>query len=68
VHSFAVNPGTKRATGDDLAERLEQAEAGLRERKLDLQLMVDSIPAPVAIIAATGEVETLNQTLPGILW
>src|SRR5436190_1435451 len=56
-----MNPGTKRATGDDLAERLEQAEAALRERKLDLQLIVDSIPAQVAIIAATGEVETLNQ-------
>jgi PAS domain S-box-containing protein len=56
-----MNPGTKRATGDDLAERLEQAEAALRERKLDLQLIADSIPAQVAIIAATGEVETLNQ-------
>jgi PAS domain S-box-containing protein len=56
-----VNPGTKRTAGDDLAERLEQAEAALRERKLDLQLMVDSIPAPVAVITPTGEVETLNQ-------
>src|SRR6266550_3077171 len=56
-----MNPGTKRATGDDLAEGLERAEAALRERKLDLQLIVDSIPAQVAIIAATGEVETLNQ-------
>ena len=51
----------KSASGDDLAERLKQAEAALRERKLDLQLMVDSIPAPVAVITPTGEVETLNQ-------
>jgi PAS domain S-box-containing protein len=56
-----VNPGVKRTAGDDLAERLEQAEAALRERKLDLQLMVDSIPAQVAVMAPTGEVETLNQ-------
>jgi PAS domain S-box-containing protein len=51
----------KRPAGDDLAERLGQAEAALRERKLDLQLMVDSIPAQVAVITPTGEVETLNQ-------
>ncbi|MCM3874470.1 MAG: PAS domain-containing protein [Pyrinomonadaceae bacterium] len=51
----------KSAPGDDLAERLKQAEAALRERKLDLQLMVDSIPAQVAVITPTGEVETLNQ-------
>jgi PAS domain S-box-containing protein len=56
-----VNTGVKRTAGDDLAQRLEQAEAALRERKLDLQLMVDSIPAQVAVIAPTGEVETLNQ-------
>jgi len=51
----------KSASGDDLTERLKQAEAALRERKLDLQLIVDSIPAPVAVITPTGEVETLNQ-------
>jgi PAS domain S-box-containing protein len=56
-----VNPGVKRSVSDDLAERLEQAEAALRERKLDLQLIVDSIPAQVAVITPTGEVETLNQ-------
>jgi PAS domain S-box-containing protein len=61
AHSLAVNPGMKRTVGDDLAQRLKQAEAALRERKLDLQLMVDSIPAPVAVITPTGEVETLNQ-------
>jgi PAS domain S-box-containing protein len=51
----------KTTVGDDLAERLEQAEAALRERKLDLQLMVDSIPAQVAVMTPAGEVETLNQ-------
>jgi len=61
AHSFAVNPGVKRSVSDDLAERLERSEAALRERKLDLQLMVDSIPAQVAVITPTGEVETLNQ-------
>ena len=61
AHSLAVKPEVKRTAGDDLAERLEQAEAALRERKLDLQLIVDSIPAQVAVIAPTGEVETLNQ-------
>jgi PAS domain S-box-containing protein len=62
VHPHAVNPRPgKSASGDDLAERLEQAEAALRERKLDLQLMVDSIPAQVAVLTPTGEVVTLNQ-------
>jgi PAS domain S-box-containing protein len=62
VHSHAVNPRPgKGGSGDDLAERLEQAEAALRERKLDLQLMVDSIPAQVAVLTPTGEVVTLNQ-------
>jgi PAS domain S-box-containing protein len=62
VHPHAVNPGPgKSASGDDLAARLEQAEAALRERKLDLQLMVDSIPAQVAVLTPTGEVVTLNQ-------
>jgi len=56
-----VNPGVKRTASDDPAERLNQAEAALRERKLDLQLMVDSIPAQVAVITPTGAVETLNQ-------
>ena len=51
----------KRPIEGDLADRLEQAEAALRERKLDLQLMVDSIPAQVAVITPAGEVETLNQ-------
>jgi PAS domain S-box-containing protein len=58
---LAVKPAGKRTAGDDVAARLEQAEAALRERKLDLQLMVDSIPAQVAVLTPTGEVLTLNQ-------
>jgi PAS domain S-box-containing protein len=56
-----VKPEVKNTAGDDLTKRLKQAEAALLERKLDLQLMVDSIPAQVAVITPTGEVETLNQ-------
>src|SRR6266850_3050985 len=62
VHPRAMDPRQeKRRIEDDLADRLKQAEAALRDRKVDLQLMVDSIPAPVAVITPTGEVETLNQ-------
>jgi PAS domain S-box-containing protein len=57
-----VNPRlAKSASDDDLAERVERAEAALRDRKFDLQLIVDSIPAQVAVISPSGEVETLNQ-------
>ena len=56
-----MKPGTKRAAGDDLAERMKQAEEVLRVRELNFQLIVDSIPAQVAVIAPTGEVVTLNQ-------
>ena len=56
-----MNSGVKSPSGDDPGERLKQAEAALRQRKLDLQLMVDSVPAQVAVITPTGEVETLNQ-------
>src|SRR5262245_39949354 len=51
----------KEPSGEDLAARLEQAEAALRERKLDLQLIVESIPVPVAVTTPTGEVEAVNQ-------
>ena len=61
AHPLTMNPGTRRAGGDNLAERLKQAEAELRERKLGLQLIVDAIPTQVAVIAPGGEVETLNQ-------
>jgi PAS domain S-box-containing protein len=41
--------------------RLKRAEEALRARELNFQLIVDSIPAPVAVITPTGEVEALNQ-------
>jgi len=57
-----VEPRPERtASGDDLTARLKRAEEALRARELDFQLIVDSIPAPVAVISPTGEVEALNQ-------
>lgn len=38
-----------------------RAEEALRARELNLQLIVESIPAPVAVITPTGEVEALNR-------
>jgi hypothetical protein len=46
-----MNPETKMAAVDHLAERPKQAEAERRERKLGLQLIVDGIPTQVAVIA-----------------
>ena len=51
----------KIAIDDNLAERLKRAEQALRARELSFQLIVDSIPAQVAVVAPNGEVETLNQ-------
>jgi len=42
-------------------EDLRRAEDALRLRELDFQLIVDSIPVPVAITTPSGEVEGLNQ-------
>ena len=56
-----MTPEQKTITGDDLAERLRQAEEALQARELNFQLIVDSIPAQVAVITPTGDVETLNQ-------
>ena len=49
------------ASENDLIVRLNRAEEALGARELNFQLIVDSIPAPVAVITPTGEVETLNQ-------
>lgn len=49
------------ANENDLVVRLNLAEEAVRARKLDFQLIVDSIPAQVAVVTPTGEVETLNQ-------
>jgi PAS domain S-box-containing protein len=44
----------------DIEDR-RRAEEALRVRELDFRLIVDSIPAPVAVTTPSGEVETLNQ-------
>jgi len=41
--------------------RLNRAEEALRARELNFQLVVDSIPAPVAVTSPSGEVEGVNQ-------
>jgi PAS domain S-box-containing protein len=57
-----VEPQQDRTTSEnDLTARLKRAEEALRSRELTFQLIVDSIPAPVAVITPTGEVEALNQ-------
>ncbi len=43
--------------------RLKHAEEALRVRELNFQLIVESIPAPAAVITPTGEVEALNQSV-----
>jgi len=42
-------------------EDLRRAEEALRRRELDFQLIVDSIPLPVAVTTPSGDVEGLNQ-------
>ncbi len=56
-----MNPTVQRAVSDDLVERLARAEEALRARELSFQLIVESIPVPVAVTTPTGEVEALNQ-------
>jgi len=41
--------------------RLQRAEEALRARELNFQMIVESIPAPVAVITPNGEVEALNK-------
>jgi PAS domain S-box-containing protein len=40
---------------------LRDIEERLRLRELSLRLLVDSIPAPVAVMTPTGQVESVNQ-------
>jgi PAS domain S-box-containing protein len=51
----------KSASENDLIVRLKRAEEALRTRELNFQLVVDSIPAPVAVTSPSGEVEGVNQ-------
>lgn len=48
------------AVANDVDE-LQCAREALTRRALDFQLIVDSIPVPVAVTTPTGEVEGLNQ-------
>ncbi|HUS12746.1 MAG TPA: PAS domain-containing protein [Pyrinomonadaceae bacterium] len=52
------------ATNEQLRKELDEhkrAEEALREGELNFNLIVDSIPAPVAVTSPSGEVEALNQ-------
>jgi PAS domain S-box-containing protein len=62
AHPHLVEPRPERtASENDLTVRLKHAEEALRAHKLSFQLIVESIPAPVAVITPTGQVEALNQ-------
>jgi len=56
-----MNPGVKRTVSDDLVDRLARTEEALRAHELSFQLVVESIPVPVAVTTPTGEVEAVNQ-------
>src|SRR5216684_3248836 len=61
-HPHRVEPRQERtASENDLIVRLKRAEEALRARELNFQLVVDSIPAPVAVTSPSGEVEGVNQ-------
>jgi len=52
------------AANEQLRKELDEhrrAEETLRESELNFNLIVDSIPLPVAVTSPTGEVEALNQ-------
>src|SRR5215469_156821 len=51
---------TNEALTREIAERKRVKEA-LQVRELDLRLLVDSIPAPVAVMTPSGEVEAVNK-------
>src|ERR1700754_1472180 len=64
AHPLAVEPRPDRTeSGDDLTVRLKHAEEALRARELNFQLIIESIPALVAVLTPTGEVEALNQPI-----
>jgi len=51
---------TNKALEREIVERQRASEA-LRVRELNLRLLIDSIPAPVAVMTPVGEVEGVNQ-------
>ena len=61
-HPHRVEPRQDRtASENDLTARLKRAEEALRAREFNFQLVVDSIPTPVAVTSPSGEVEGVNQ-------
>jgi PAS domain S-box-containing protein len=48
------------ALREEMAER-QRADQALQVRELNLRLLLDSIPAPVAVMAADGRVENVNH-------
>jgi PAS domain S-box-containing protein len=61
-HSTRDLLDTNEALEREIAER-KRAKEALQVRELNLRLLVDSIPAPVAVMMASGEVESVNQPL-----
>src|SRR6202008_928133 len=62
AHPHIVEPRHERtAIENGLTVRLKHAQEVLRAGELDFQLIVESIPALVAVLTPTGEVEALNQ-------
>src|SRR6516165_8421924 len=59
-HSTRDLLDTNEALEREIAERKRDKEA-LQVRELNLRLLVDSIPAPVAVMTTSGEVETVNK-------
>src|SRR6516162_3935666 len=59
-HSTRDLLDTNEALEREIAERKRDKEA-LQIRELNLRLLVDSIPAPVAVMTPSGEVETVNK-------
>jgi PAS domain S-box-containing protein len=51
---------TNEALERGIAER-KRAKDALQARELNLRLLVDSIPAPAAVMTPSGEVETVNK-------
>jgi PAS domain S-box-containing protein len=61
-HSLAVNPDPARTSIDNgVSGQLKAADESFRALEPNFQLIVDSIPAQVAVMTPTGEVVTLNQ-------
>src|ERR1700752_3024610 len=62
AHPYVMEPRHERtASENDLSARLKHAEESLRAREFDFQSIVESIPALVAVLTPTGQVEALNQ-------